>query len=757
MTPGHRRKRRRSPVFHPGVFSLEDRKLLSTDVLTYHDDNSRTGADLAETTLTPADVNPTDFGKLGFLAVDAKVDAQPLVKTGVAIPGRGTHDVVYVATEDDSVYAFDAESGSLLWHDGPNSGSQALLGPNETAVPASDYNSDQVSPLIGITSTPVIDPATNSIDVVAMSKSVANGTTAYFQRIHALDLGTGADRVAPRSIDRSISSPGRGPGGNGTEVFFDPRQYDERDALTLSNGVVYTGWASHSDEAPYTGWVIGFNASNLGVAGVLNIDPNGAPSASNSVGESGNSFWNSGGGFAADASGNLYNISANGPFEPTSGDYGDAYLKLSTANGLGVADYFAPTNQKALSNADADLGSSGVVLLPPITDAAGDTPTLAIGSGKDGNIYVIDRANLGKFDATGNRIWQEVPGQLGGGLFATPAYFNGSVYFGAVGATLRAFSVAGAKVSASPTSQTPEAFGYPGTTPAISANGSANGIVWAAENGPTAVLHAYDASNLAHELYDSNQAPNGRDQFGPGNKFITPTVANGRVYVGTTAGVAVFGLLNPARPTPTPTPIPSPAPSFLIPAFPSPTFYVGGIDMLGAIGADRASGESSLTYTWTTTSTPVGAPTPSFSGNGTNATKLVSVGIVAPGSYTFRVTIQAPDGQSSASSVTVVATVPRPHIAIGAFSSAAPRAGAIPELGVIGSDDAFPESALTYTWSTLARPAGTAAPTFSSNGTNASKLVSVSYPRAGTYVVQVVVVNPFGQATLSIDTITVGA
>ncbi len=749
MTSRVRIKRLRSPRFVPGVHPLEDRKLLSTDVLTYHDNNARTGADLTETTLTPADVNSAGFGKVGFLAVDGKVDAQPLVKTGVAIAAQGTHEVVYVATENDSVYAFDAQSGAVLWHDGPSSGSQALLCPNETPVPASDYNSDQVSPLIGITSTPVIDPATNAIYVVAMSKSVVNGTTTYYQRIHALDLGTGADLVAPKSIDRSISVPGKGPGGNGTSVFFDPKQYDERDALTLSNGVIYTGWASHSDEAPYTGWIIGFNASNLGVAGVLNIDPNGTPSASNSIGQSGGSFWNSGGGFAADASGNLFNISANGPFDPKSGDYGDSYLKLSTASGLSVADYFAPSNQQALSNADIDLGSSGVVLLPPITDAAGDTPSLAIGSGKDGNIYVIDRANLGKFSASGNQIWQEVTGKLGGSLFSTPAYFNGSVYFGAVGASLRAFSVAGAKVSATPTSQTPAAFGYPGTTPAISANGSANGIVWAAENGSTAVLHAYAASNLADELYNSNQAANGRDQFGAGNKFITPTVANGRVYVGTTNGVAVFGLLGS-------TSMP-PAPTFVVPAFPSRTFFVGGIDMLGAVGADQSSGESSLTYTWSTTSTPAGAPTPSFSGNGTNATKLVSVGIATPGTYTFQVKIQAPDGQSSTSSVAVVASVPQPHVAVGAFSSIAPRAGAIAQLGVIGSDDAFPESALRYTWSTIARPAGSAAPTFSSNGTNVSKLVSVSYPRAGTYVIQVVVVNPFGQSTLSIDTITVGA
>ena len=550
MTSRDRRSRRlKQNRFVPRVASLERRQLLSTDVLTYHDNNSRTDADLTETTLTPANVNSADFGKVGFLAVDGKVDAQPLVKTGVAIPGQGTHDVVYVATEGDSVYAFDAESGALLWHDGPTSGAQALLGPGETTVPASDYGSDQIAPTIGITSTPVIDPATNAIYVVAMSKSVVGGTTTYFQRVHALDLGTGADIVAPRSVDGSISYPGKGPGGDGTNLFFNPRQYDERDALTLSDGVIYTGWASHSDQAPYTGWLIGFRATDLSLDGVVDINPNGSPAQATSKGSSGDSFWNSGAGFAADSAGNLYNISGSGPFDASLGDYGDSDIKFSTANNtLAVADYFSPDDTQTLDVDDLDLGSSGILLLPPIVDASGDTPSLAIGSGKDGNIYLVDRDNLGKFDATGNRIWQEVDGQLGGAVFGSPAYFDGTVYFGAVGASLRAFSIAGAKLSATPTSQSPEIFGYPGTVPAISADGSADGIVWAAENGTTGALHAYDAANLADELYDSNQAAGGRDQFGAGNKFITPTVANGRVYVGTTNGVAVFGLLSFGHP-----------------------------------------------------------------------------------------------------------------------------------------------------------------------------------------------------------------
>jgi hypothetical protein len=258
----------------------------------------------------------------------------------------------------------------------------------------------------------------------------------------------------------------------------------------------------------------------------------------------------SGGGLAADSAGNVYLLTANGAFEttldsnglPQNGDYGNSFLKLSTAGGgLAVADYFTPSNEVAESAADMDLGSGGVMLLPDVTDASGVVRHLLAGAGKDGNLYVINRDDMGKFSSSGNADWQELDGALPGGVYSSPAYFNGTVYYGDVGGTLKAFTVASAKLSALPQSQTSTEFGYPGAAPAVSANGTANGIVWAVENSNPAVLHAYDATNLENELYNSNQASGGRDQFGAGNKFITPTIADGMVFVGTTNGVAVFG------------------------------------------------------------------------------------------------------------------------------------------------------------------------------------------------------------------------
>ena len=552
MRPRSRNKARGSIRFQPAIAALEDRQLMSADILTYHDDNARSGLNSNETTLTPSNVNATTFGKVGFDAVDGKVDAQPLLKTGVAIPGQGIHDVLYVATENDSLYAFDAATGTQLWK-------VSMLGPGE--VPSDPVNGTQVAPTIGITDTPVIDPKTGTMYLVAMSKLVSGSTTTYIQRIHAVSIATGADVVAPKSIDQSITFPGAGPGGNGTDVIFDPKQYEERDALLLSGGVIYTGWASHSDVAPYTGWVIGFNASNLGVASVLNVDPNGSPKSSFLDDGSGSSFWNSGGGPAADAAGNIYNLSANGPFDPTlnaagfpaNGDYGDTYLKFTpTAGGLTVSDYFTVDNQQDYANNDEDIGSSGLTLVNTV-DGSGVNHQLMIGSSKDGNIYVVDTANMGKFSPTSNNIYQELPGAVGGGEFASPVAYNGEVYFGGVGATLRAFSFVNGKLQAAPTSQSSNTFGYPGTTPSISSNGTTNGIAWAINNnGGAAVLYAYNAANLGNMLYNSSQAANGRDTAGADNKFITPVVANGHVYVPTTNGVTVYGLLTPsAAPSPT--------------------------------------------------------------------------------------------------------------------------------------------------------------------------------------------------------------
>jgi hypothetical protein len=274
---------------------------------------------------------------------------------------------------------------------------------------------------------------------------------------------------------------------------------------------------------------------------VLNVTPNGSEGA----------IWMAGAAPAADSANNIYFLDANGTFDttltasgfPVNGDFGNSFIKLSTSNGLAVADYFAVSNTVAESNADEDLGSGGALVLPDLTDNSGQTWHLAVGAGKDTNLYVVNRDHMGKFNATSNNIHQELSGALPGGVFSMPAYFNNTIYYGSVGGTIKAFAISNAHLSTTPTSQTGIAFTYPGSTPSISANGNNNGIVWAHENTSPAVLHAYDATNLNHELYNSSQAGT-RDQFGPGNKFITPTIANGKVYVGTTNGVAVFGLLH---------------------------------------------------------------------------------------------------------------------------------------------------------------------------------------------------------------------
>jgi outer membrane protein assembly factor BamB len=496
-----------------------------TDVLTYKDDLARTGADLTETRLTPANVNSSSFGLLRLLPVDGKVDAEPLYASQVEIAGA-PHNVLYVATENDSVYAFDADTGATLWR-------VSLLAVGET--PSDNRGCDQITPEIGATATPVIDRAAGpdgALFVVAMSK---DGSGEYHQRLHALDLATGAELFhGPTEVQATYPMP---TGGTQT---FDPAQYAERAALLLLGHTIYTTWTSHCDMQPYSGWIIAYSDTTLAQTAVLDL-------AADS--QAGPSIWMSGGGPAADSAGNIYLLTANGVFDttlnsggfPDHGDYGNSFVKLSTAGGgLTVTDYFTEYDEIAESAADRDLGSGGAMLLPDLADASGAVHHLVVGAGKDGNLYVVDRDDMGKFNPTANHIWQELDGALPGGVWSTPAYFNDTVYYGDVGGTLKAFAVSGAKLSTLPSSQTTTVFPYPGTSPAVSANGSADGIVWAVENSNPAVLHAYDATNLAHELYDSNQAVNGRDHFGAGNKFITPMIADGKVFVGTPDAVAEF-------------------------------------------------------------------------------------------------------------------------------------------------------------------------------------------------------------------------
>ena len=494
-----------------------------TDVLTYHNDNARTGQNLTESLLTTSNVK-TSFHQLFQDSVDGRVDAQPLIKTQVSVPGQGTHNVLYVVTENDTVYAFDADSaGPPLWH-------VSVLGAGEIA--SDDRGCSQVTPQIGITSTPVIDPnagPNGTIYIVAMSKT-SSGTTTYFQRIHALDMTTGAEEFGGPVTVTATFAPG---------PAFVPKQYKERTGLLLLGGQLITAWASHCDDAPYNGWIMAYDQNTLAQTSVLDITPNGSEGA----------IWQAGGGLAADNSGYIYFLDGNGTWDtkvntngfPTNNDFGNSFMKLSNSSGLKVSDFFEPFNTVSESDGDTDLGSGGAMVLPDMTDSTNTTRHLAVGAGKDGNIYLLDRDNMGKFNSANNsNAYQVLAGALDNGEWSAPAYFNGTLYYGGVSVQLQAFTFSQARLVMMPSSVSTETYGYPGATPSISANGSSNAIVWAVQNGGSlGILRAYDATNLATEFYNSNSTPG--DSFND-NKFITPTIANGKVYIGTTSSVVVFGL-----------------------------------------------------------------------------------------------------------------------------------------------------------------------------------------------------------------------
>jgi hypothetical protein len=509
-----------------------------TNVLTWHNDNARTGQNQTEAILNPANVKSSTFGLRFNFPVDGKVDAQPLYVSGVRITAQGRHNVLYIATEHDSVYAVDADTGKQYWH-------VSVLGSGETA--SDNRNCTQVSPEIGITATPVIDTKAGphgTIFLVAMSKDTSG---KYHQRLHALDLTTGNEEFGgPRTVQATYVGSGDNS-SNGT-VIFDPSQYKDRPGLLLLNGVIYTSWGSHCDHRPYTSWIMGYNESNLQQTSVINFTPNGNAGAP----------WNAGAGPAADAQGNLYVALGNGTFDTTTtasgfpylGDYGNSLVRMNVQNGrLSVTDYWTMYNTVDESASDTDLSSGGAMLLPDLTDSTGKTRHLAVAAGKDTHLYVVDRDNMGHFHAGSNAtVYQDLAGALPGGMWSSPAYFNEQVYYASSNQALMAFQVNSARVSSSPLSSTAARFGYPGATPSVSAYGNTNGIVWATENSSPAVLHAYNAANLSTELYNSDQAASSRDHFGAGNKFIAPMIANGKVYVGTTNSVAAFGLLTTSKP-----------------------------------------------------------------------------------------------------------------------------------------------------------------------------------------------------------------
>jgi PKD repeat protein len=505
----------------------------SVSVLTYHNDNARTGRNTNETVLTLANVNTNSFGLLFTSAVDGYVYAQPLVLANVTIPSNGVHDVVYIATQHDSVYAFDADSNT-----GSNAGplwQVSFIDPlaGITTVPNGDVNCTDVVPEIGITSTPVIDPVGGTIYVVAKTKEVVSGATNYVQRLHALDVATGAEKLGgPVVVQATVSGTGYDADGLG-HVSFGPLAQLNRPALLLNNSTVYFGFGSHCDNDFYHGWLFGFDAQSLVTNAIFNSSPNGERGG----------IWNTSGA-ASDTNGNVYESTGNGTFDSINNNYGDTLLRFSTSNSLAVADYFTPYNQQDLNDNDNDLGSGGVVLLP---DEAGSVahPHLVVCASKEGTIYLVDRDNMGQFNPTNDsQIVQSLLGAIGI-CFDTPAYFNNILYFIGVSDVIKAFTITNGSIGSTPVSQGSTVFGFPGATPSISANGTNDGIAWEIQsdayvtNGPS-ILHAYNAADVSQELYNSSQAGS-RDTLGGAVKFTVPTVANGKVYVGTETSLSVFG------------------------------------------------------------------------------------------------------------------------------------------------------------------------------------------------------------------------
>jgi hypothetical protein len=530
------------------------------NVLTYHNDIARTGQNTNETILTPANVNSTAFGKLFSHTVDGYAYAQPLYYANLTM-GAGTaqagttHNVFFIETENDSVYAFDADSNgganaSPLWQVSLIDSAHGA-GSGETPVPNGILSTTDIVPQIGITGTPVIDPTTNTMYVVA--KSTISSTT-FIQRLHALDITTGQEKFGG-PIQLAAQVTGNGNGSTGNTLKFDSKWENNRPGLLLLNGILYIGFGSHGDNGAWHGWILAYNAATLQQTSVVCLTPNGE----------GSGVWQGGAGLAADVPdpvnhpyGRMFVSTGNGTYDAAtpfsnSMDYGDDDIRLDLSNGvLTVQDSFTPSNQSNLSSADQDLGSGGAVLLPP---QSGAHPNLLVQVGKSGTIYVVDRNAMGSYSTTNDNIVQEFSTEIGG-VWGMPAYWNGNVYVWGKNDNLKAFSVTGGKLSAGPNSVGPDESDFPAPTPAVSSNGTTNGIVWAIQTDAystsgNGILRAYDATNVATELYSSTQNSS-RDVAPTATKFTVPTVTNGKVYVGGGGKVSVYGLLSGSQTVATP-------------------------------------------------------------------------------------------------------------------------------------------------------------------------------------------------------------
>lgn len=515
----------------------------NVDVTTFHYDVARSGLNTNETQLTLGNVASASFGKLTSFPVDGQIYAQPLILNNVSMPVIGVHDIVVVATEHDSLYAFDADSWS-----GPNAlplWQTSFINPAAgiTTVPSLDLGTSTMVPETGITATPVIDPASQTIYVEVKTKE--NG--AYFHRLHAIDLTTGLDRPnSPVVITATVS--GTGYDAVGKSVSFNPLTQLSRTALTLfqppgfPDNVVLIGYSSHEDRAHFHGWVFAYDAATLQFLGAFNATPNGGAGG----------IWMAGNGLAVDPAGNVFGLTGNGTWTGTT-DFADSALKLSVgAKGITLTDHFTPFNQAALSSGNLDFASGGSLVLPPETGSAAH-PHLLVAAGKESRIYLLDRDNLGGFNASGDsQVVQWLPPLVSGSGYGSPAYFNHSIYYQASFDVLKAYAISNAVINPTPVTKGKSSW-YLGGTPVISANRGSNAIAWVVDNSlagrSPAVLHAYNATNLQAELYNTTQVAL-RDTPGNGVHWTVPVVANGKVYLGTATELDIYGVgVWPATPT----------------------------------------------------------------------------------------------------------------------------------------------------------------------------------------------------------------
>lgn len=744
----------------------------SVSVLTNRYDPQRDGLNASETILTLTNVNSSSFGKLFSVPLDGNEFGQPLYVPGVSI-NSGTHNVVYVATENDSVYAIDADSGAQLWQT-----SFLNAANNVTTVSSGNVSANSslpgcvdINPQYGITGTPVIDPTTNTIYVVANTSD--NGTQNY--RLHALDITTGQEKFGgPVLIQASIPGSGVDGDGNGN-VLFDPTEELQRPGLLLLNGVVYIGFGSHCDLEPWHGWLLGYSASNLAQLYVYNTTGNGEAGA----------IWMAGTGPATDAdqSGDIFLSTGNGTFDSTITppvDVSNALLRLGIRNStFGMVDYFVPSDQASLDSADYDLGSGGIAILP---DQPSGVTHLMVSAGKNGTIDLVNRDNLGQYNTTTDQILQEIPSPNPNTIlnWSTPAYWNGNVYFIMSKDVARSFTLSNGTLTAASTGT--HTFPFLGSQPVISANGTTNGILWTLENKGSTVtsgrglLHAYNALNLTQELYNSDQ--NGTtDVPGPSVKFSVPTVVNGKVYVGTLTELDVYGLTNSATPTPSssasatpstsPSPTPSAAPTLTASASQTPSATPTSTAVAITAPANGATVSSTVSITVKKASSVTwvdvyvdgayfaSTPPSTFSWNSTtvaNGAHTISATAFAANSTvlgTASITVTVANGTPTPSATPTNTATGTATSTLTATSTSTPTATLT--ASATSTSTASPTSTSTATAAPTSTPtvAPTATLTLTSTPTSTATSTSVVGPTATPTSTAVVITAPLNGATIS--------